>query len=250
MRERQVTNKLGDDLTKRVAPRTGTAALDGPATSYYESGKVRGKTTYRMGTPTGHGLGYYENGQLKEETDYANQGRDRKVVRYYNAPGQPRQAEEQYKNNRSAGTWREFYPDGKTLRQVEAYGPTGKLTSERVTYFDTGKVQIRQQFDINGLQTGLGQEFYASGQARKEANYLKGQLAGTFQEFHDDGSPAVTGQYKNGKQSGDWTYYKADGHSVERQVTYRDGKAQSAGPRTKLNGKPYVAPAKRKLPAR
>ncbi|RZK33846.1 MAG: hypothetical protein EOO61_14580, partial [Hymenobacter sp.] len=159
---------------------------------------------------------------------------------YYDAPGQPRQAEEQYKNNRSAGTWREFYPDGKTPRQVENYAATGKLTGERVTYFDTGKVQTRQLFDINGLQTGLGQEYYASGQARKEANYLKGILVGQFQEFHEDGSPAVTGLYKNGKQSGDWTYYKADGHSIERQVTYRDGKPAGTTTRTKLNGKPYV----------
>jgi antitoxin component YwqK of YwqJK toxin-antitoxin module len=246
VRERQVTNKLGDDLTKRVAPRTGTAALDGPATSYYESGKVKGKTTYRLGVPTGHGVVYYENGQLKEEIDYAAQGRDRKVVRYYDAPGQPRQAEEQYKSNRPAGTWREFYPDGKTPRQVETYAATGKLTGERLSYFDNGKVQIRQEFDVNGLQTGVGQEFYASGQPRKEANYLKGLLAGEFHEFHDDGSPAVSGLYKNGKQSGQWTYYKADGHSIERQVTYRDGKPAGAGTRAKLNGKPYVAPPKRK----
>jgi antitoxin component YwqK of YwqJK toxin-antitoxin module len=226
--------------------RTGTAALDGPATSYYESGKVKGKTTYRLGVPTGHGVVYYENGQLKEEIDYAAQGRDRKVVRYYDAPGQPRQAEEQYKSNRPAGTWREFYPDGKTPRQVETYAATGKLTGERLSYFDNGKVQIRQEFDVNGLQTGVGQEFYASGQPRKEANYLKGLLAGEFHEFHDDGSPAVSGLYKNGKQSGQWTYYKADGHSIERQVTYRDGKPAGAGTRAKLNGKPYVAPPKRK----
>ena len=86
----------------------------------------------------------------------------------------------------------------------------------------------------------MGQEYYPTGQPRKEANYLKGLLVGDFKEYHEDGSPAVAGQYKNGKQSGEWTYYKADGHSIERQVTYRDGKAQNAGPRVKLNGKPYV----------
>ena len=246
VRERTVRNPLGDDLTKRVAPRTGTAALDGPATSYYPSGKVKGKTTYRLGVPTGRGVELYEDGQVKEEIDYAAQGRDRKVTRYYDAAGQPRQAEEQYKNNHPVGTWREFYPDGKTPRQVETYAANGKLTGERLTYFDSGKVQIRQEFDINGLQTGLGQEYYPNGQPRKEANYLKGLLAGEFHEFHEDGSPAVTGQYKNGKQSGQWTYYKADGHSIERQVTYRDGKPQGTGSRAKLNGKPYVAPAKKK----
>ncbi|MEJ7664280.1 MAG: hypothetical protein WKG07_34540 [Hymenobacter sp.] len=174
LRERQVKNPLGDDLTKRVAPRTGTAALDGPATAYYESGKVKGKTTYRLGVPTGHGLSYYESGLPKEDIDYASQGRDRKITRYYDAPGQPRQAEEQFKNNRPAGSWRELYPDGKTLRQAETYAANGKLTGERLTYFDSGKVQTRQQFDLNGLQTGAGQEYFANGQPFKEANYLKG----------------------------------------------------------------------------
>jgi antitoxin component YwqK of YwqJK toxin-antitoxin module len=88
-------------------------------------------------------------------------------------------------------------------------------------------------------------DWVRNGQPRKEANYLKGLLAGDFQEFHEDGSPAVKGQYKNGKQSGEWTYYKADGHSIERQVTYRDGKPAGAGSRPKLNGKPYVPKAKK-----
>ena len=241
MRERQVRNPLGDDLTKRVAPRPGTAALDGLATSYYVSGKVRSKTTYHLGVPTGHALGYFESGLLREEIDYANAGRDRRVVRYYDAAGQPRQAEEQYRNNRPTGTWREFYPDGKTPRQLEAYGATGKLSGERLTYFENGQVQTRQLFDpATGLQTGAGQEFYPGGQLRKEGTYLRGILAGPYQERHEDGSPATTGQYKNGKQSGDWVYYRADGRGIERQVTYRDGRPQGSGSRPKLNGKPYV----------
>jgi|GEM_PF-900936 len=248
VRERAVTNPRGDDLTKRLTPpRTGTASLDGEATSYYESGKLRGKTTYRLGVPTGHALGYFESGLLREETDYGNQGRDRRVVRYYDAPGQPqpKQAEESYKNNRPAGTWREFYPDGTTPRQLESYGPSGKLTGERLTYFQSGKVQTRQLFDpATGQQTGAGQEFYADGQLRKEATYLKGILSGPFREQREDGAPQVTGQYKNGRQSGDWIYYKPSG-GIERQVTYRDGRPQGTGSRLGINGKPFV-PKKRK----
>ncbi len=247
IRERAVTNPRGDELTKRLSPpRTGTASLDGEATSYYESGKVRGKITYRLGVPTGHALGYFESGLLREETDYGNQGRDRRVVRYYDAAGQsasqsqPKQAEESYKNNRPAGTWREFYPDGATPRQLESYGPTGKLSGERLTYFQSGKVQTRQLFDpATGQQTGAGQEFYVGGQLRKEATYLKGILSGPYREQREDGAPQVAGQYKNGRQSGDWIYYKPSG-GVERQVTYRDGRPQGTGSRLGINGKPFV----------
>ena len=245
VRERAVKNQLGDNLTKRSAPRIGTAALDGPATSYYLSGKVRGKTTYRGGAPTGHGVEYFEDGQLKQETDYANQGQDRKVVRYYDTAGQPRAAEEQYKDEKPFGNWRELYADGKTPRQTETYAATGKLLGERLTYFESGKVQSRQNYDVTGALTGLGQEYYANGQLRKEANYQKGLLNGAFTERHEDGTPAVLGQYKFGKQSGEWIYYKPDGRTVDRKVPYRDGRPVGTGTRPRLNGKPYVAPKKK-----
>ncbi|MGI4737283.1 MAG: toxin-antitoxin system YwqK family antitoxin, partial [Janthinobacterium lividum] len=239
VRERAVTNKLGDDLTKRVAPRTGTAALDGPATSYYESGKVKSKTTYRLGVPVGQALDYYESGQVKEETDYSAQGRDRKVTRYYDAPTPTREADEQYKNNHLVGARHEYYADGKAPRKTELYNPTGRLQGERLTYFDNGQVQTRQQFE-NGQQTGLGEQFFASGKLWKEGTYVKGLLSGPYRELRDDGTQAEAGQYKNGKTSGQWTYYKANGQGIDRQVTYRDGKPLGAGSRPKLNGKPYV----------
>ena len=241
VRERAVKNQLGDDLTKRVAPRTGTAALDGVATSYYPSGKLKGKTTYRLGVPTGRALDYYESGQVKEETDYSAQGRDHKTVRYYDAATPTREAEEQYRNNHPVGTWREFYQDGKTPRKAETYAATGKLQGERLTYFDNGQVQTRQQYE-NGQQTGLGEQYFNSGKLWKEGTYLKGLLAGPYRELREDGTLAESGQYKNGKTSGQWTYYKADGQSVDHQVAFRDGKPASTTTRTKLNGKPYVAP--------
>jgi antitoxin component YwqK of YwqJK toxin-antitoxin module len=241
VKERAVTNKLGDDLTKRVAPRTGTAALDGLATSYYPSGKLKSKTTYRLGVPTGRALDYYESGQLKEETDYSAQGRDHKTVRYYDTATPTRQAEEQYRANHPVGNWHEYYPDGKTPRKVETYAPTGKLQGERLTYFENGQVQSRQQFE-NGLQTGLGQQYFASGKLWKEGTYLKGILSGPYRELREDGTQAEVGQYKNGKSSGQWTYYKADGQGIDHQVTFRDGKPLGTATRTKLNGKPYVAP--------
>jgi antitoxin component YwqK of YwqJK toxin-antitoxin module len=241
VQERAVTNKLGDDLTKRVAPRTGTAALDGLATSYYPSGKLKSKTTYRLGVPTGRALDYYESGQLKEETDYSAQGRDHKTVRYYDTATPTREAEEQYRSNHPVGTWHEYFPDGKTPRKVETYAPTGKLQGERLTYFENGQVQTRQQFE-NGLQTGLGEQFFATGKLWKEGTYLKGLLSGPYRELREDGTQAEAGQYKNGKTSGQWTYYKADGQGIDHQVTFRDGKPLGTATRTKLNGKPFVAP--------
>jgi antitoxin component YwqK of YwqJK toxin-antitoxin module len=222
LQQRAVKNPLGDDLTKRAAPVSGTANLDGPATSYYESGQVKSKLTYRSGIPSGHGVEYFENGNLREETDYSNGGKDRKITRYQDMAGQVKQAEEQYKSNRPAGTWREFYPDGKTPRKVETYGPQGKLVGERLTYFENGAVQSRQPY-LNGFMAGVGQEYFPSGKVRKETTYVRSMIQGPFKEYREDGSLAVNGLYRNSKQSGVWTYYKEDGKTVDRTVTYRNG---------------------------
>ena len=237
--QRAVRNPLGDDLTKRAAPPTGTANLDGLATSYFESGQVKNKITYRNGVRTGHGIEYFEKGNLREEIDYGNGGRDRKITRYHDVAGQLKQAEEQFKNNRPAGTWREFYPDGKTPRKVETYGPLGKLAGERLTYFENGQVQSRQPY-LNGFMAGVAQEFFPSGKVHKETSYVRNMLLGPFKEMREDGTLAVSGQYRNSRQSGIWTYFKEDGKTVDRSVTYRNGNAVDAGARPR--SRPVVKP--------
>lgn len=226
--QRPVKNLLGDDLTKRVAPPTGTNNLDGPATSYYESGQVKTKLTYRNGVPTGHGLEYFVSGNLREDTDYSNNGRDRKITRYHDVAGQVAQAEELFRNNRPAGTWREFYPDGKTPRKTEIYGPIGRLLGDRLTYFENGQLQSRQPF-LNGFMAGTAQEYFPSGKLHKETTYVRNVLLGPFRELREDGTLVVSGQYRNGKQSGVWTYYQEDGQTVARNVTYRNGAAVETG---------------------
>lgn len=230
--QRAVKNPLGDDLTKRVAPVTGTNSLDGPATSYFESGQIKTKITYRNGVPTGHGLEYFPDGNPREDTDYSNNGRDRRITRYFDAAGQLAQAGEQYKNNRPTGTWREFYPDGKTPRKTEAYGPTGRLQGERLTYFENGQIQARQPY-LSGFMAGVGQEYFPSGKLRKETTYVRSVLLGPFRELREDGTLAVSGRYRNSRQSGVWTYFKEDGQTVARSVTYRNGTPVEAGPKPK-----------------
>ena len=237
--QRPVRNPLGDDLTKRVAPPTGTNNLDGASTSYYESGQVKTKMTYRSGVPTGNALEYFENSNLREEIDYSNNGRDRKITRYHNAAGKLAQAEVQYKNNKPAGTWKEFYPDGKSPRKAETYGPTGRLLGNKITYFESGTEQSRQPY-LNGFMAGVAQEFYASGKLHKETTYVRSVLLGPFRELREDGTVAVSGQYRNSRQSGVWTYFKEDGKTEARSVTYRNGEVVDPVKKAAAKPKPAV----------
>ncbi|TPG65793.1 toxin-antitoxin system YwqK family antitoxin [Hymenobacter nivis] len=233
--QRAVRNPLGDDLAKRVAPTTsGTANLDGPATSYYENGQVKTKTTYRLGVPTGHAQEFSEAGKLELETDYANAGRDRKVTRY-GAAGPLPLAEETYKNNRPAGTWRTFFPGSKQVQSVALYNPAGKLAGEQLTYFADGKVASRLVYE-NGYATGLGLENYPSGKLKAETTYAHGLKAGPYRQLREDGTLAVRGAFRNGKETGVWTYFGPDGVAVESRKTFQNGLEVPAG--TKAPGRP------------
>ena len=172
--QRPVKNQLGDDLTKRVAPPTGTTNLDGPATSYYESGQIKTKLTYRNGVPTGNGLEYFENGNLREETDYGNSGRDRKITRYQDAAGKLEQAEEQYKNNRPSRHLAAVLPrwqDPAQNRHLRPQRPPAGRANH--VFRQRRKVQSRQPY-LNGFMVGRGAGILPFGQAA-QGNHLRAQ---------------------------------------------------------------------------
>ena len=56
----------------------------------------------------------------------------------------------------------------------------------------------------------------------------------------------LTGAYRTGKQTGDWVYFKADGTTPERTVTYRNGQVYDPRARPKPVSKPRPALPKRK----
>ncbi len=227
--QRAVRNPLGDDLAKRVAPATaGTANLDGPATSYYENGQVKAKTIYRLGTPTGRAQEFSDAGKLTQEIDYANAGRDRKVTRF-GADGLP-VAEETYKNNRAAGTWRTFFPGSKQVQGVALYNPAGKLAGEQLTYFPDGKVAGRLTYE-NGFITGLGVENYPSGKLKAETSYAHGLKVGPYRQLREDGTLAVRGTFRNGKETGVWSYFGVDGVKVDSHKTFQNGLEVAPGSR-------------------
>jgi antitoxin component YwqK of YwqJK toxin-antitoxin module len=237
LKQRTVKNPLGDDLTKRVAPPTGTANLDGPATSYYETGQLKTKITYRNGIPTGKGEEFYSSGQLAEATDYSNQGRDRKLTHYYPENGGV-SYERQYKNDRPTGTWRSYFAKaaGGKLQVEETY-LSGRLSGERTTYFEDGTVASRQPY-VNGFIVGLGQEFYQSGKLKAETTFVHGQKTGPHRELREDGTLAVSGSYRTGKETGEWHYYQPDGQTMARTLLYRNGVVVEAGSKPKTRPVP------------
>ena len=235
--QRNVKNPLSDDLTKRVAPRTGSASLDGPATSYFESGQIRKKTVYRNGTPTGKEQEFTETGALLAETTYSNNGRDRKIVRS-GADGQPA-ANQFYKNNLSTGTWQYFFAakDGGKLQAEETY-LAGKLSGERRTYFADGQTVASRTPYVGGFISGARQEYYPSGKLKTETAFAHNLANGPHRQLREDGTLEISGLNRNGKASGPRLYYGADGVSISKRENYRNGVLAEAAATSKPASKP------------
>ena len=235
--QRPVRNPLGDDLTKRVVPRTGSASLDGPATSYYETGQIRRKTTYRSGTPVGKEQEFSPAGTLLIETAHSNNGRDRKIVRT-GADGSAA-AEQLYKNNLPAGTWRTFFPqkEGGQLQVEETY-LGGKRSGEARTYFADGRTVARRTPYVSGFAVGLQQEYYPSGRLRRETTFAHGLASGPYRQLRDDGTLETSGLNRNGRESGQRSSYAPDGVRVVGKETYRNGVLVTAPPAGRPVGKP------------
>ena len=236
--QRSVKNPLGDDLTKRVAPRTGSASLDGPATSYFESGKVRKKTVYRTGTPTGKEQEFTETGALLAEIVFSNNGRDRKLTRT-GADGQPA-ANQLYKNNLPAGTWQYFFaPAAGGKRQAEETYLAGKLSGERRTYFADGQTVASRTPYVSGFVSGLRQEYDPAGWLKAETTFAHNLANGPHRQLRADGTLESSGANRNGKASGPRLYYAADGVTITRRENYRNGVlAEAAAPKPASKPRP------------
>lgn len=96
-----------------------------------------------------------------------------------------------YENGKPEGVTCFFYPDGRTLAQVE-YN-RGKM----VTY----------------------KEYFGDGTLKTEFEYNKGVRHGDARFYYSTGHLLGEGKFKKGKRNGTWKYYKVTGE-LERKIKY------------------------------
>ena len=159
-------------------------SLHGPATSYYENGKIKSKGTYKDGSLNGVFRSFFPNGQLQSE-------------RYY-------------QNDVPVGDWMGWHPNGKQafwyLYDLESSHPfepnkkewaeNGQLTLEQV--LDIGANGYLKEWTENGLlihqvdiklldrSKGVETWWYKDGQLHWRRDYRKGQDT-SLVEFYPNG---------------------------------------------------------------
>jgi len=145
----------------------------GPATKWYENGKLFKNGWYKDGELDGLVVSFYPTGQLREQVAFAA-GKQDGIARRWHLNG-AKQAEAHYKAGKEDGIVRSWYENG-TLRQrvrMTAGKPVGKLDE----WYPNGK-RKRTAFYADGKQSGPSTSWYADGKLEHKSTYVKGKIEG------------------------------------------------------------------------
>ncbi len=95
--------------------------------------------------------------------------------------------------------------------------------SGTVLYFhENGQLQGRENYQ-DGVQDGLGEEFFENGQLRVRENYKEDKLDGRVEWFYENGQIDLIGNWRDGKEEGLFEWFWDDG-KLRYKGNYKDGK--------------------------
>ncbi len=104
------------------------------------------------------------------------------------------------------GTWKYFYPDGKTLMVEENY-VNGILDGLYKSYYKNGKVNEILNYKAGKLN-GPAKRYADNNNLIDDLNYINGKLDGAAKYYNIYGKLIFAGNYKNDEKIGEWEYYE------------------------------------------
>lgn len=224
---------------------------DGIMETYYETGGILGRREFNKGVLDGVLEYYYKNGVKSVETKCTD-GDINGLLTRYNALGK-KSSEVEYTDDKKNGYSKVWYSDGELeshytylddelngsckkyyrngqLKQEQNY-TEGMLTGSSKSYFDDGTKRESSDFDENGKENGVFQEFYPSGKLYANLNYKNGDMS-SYSFLAEDGSILSEGK-KRGKTL---EYLRIDSNGYKNLEGsfvkgVRDGDWKVTGPR-------------------
>jgi len=97
----------------------------------------------------------------------------------------------------------------------------GKVHGKRVQFYDNGNKKTDKTY-LNGIPTGLAQEFYPSGTLQQSGEFKNGKEVGVWTIYYPTGEKHVEISFVNGVQNGDYIEYSKKGEITERAY-YKNG---------------------------
>jgi antitoxin component YwqK of YwqJK toxin-antitoxin module len=212
--------------------------------SWYKSGKIKSKETYKDGKRFGVWTEWHENGQKESEINYKDDkgeglsvgwhedGQKETEVNYREGkpdglfvawhPNGQKETEGNYKEGKQEGLWVAW--DSKGQKREEVNYKEGKREGLWVAWHPNG--QKREEVNYKeGKQEGLWVAWHSKGQKREEVNYKEGKREGLFVAWHEDGQKEKEVNYKEGKLEGLWVAWHPNGQKRE-EVNYKEGKQE------------------------
>jgi len=118
------------------------------------------------------------------------------------------------------GTWKYYQKSTNNLLILEHFDNLGRLTGERMVYYNNGQIAEKQNYKAGKLD-GLSLWYSKDNVLLKEYIYENGELHGMSKFYNSNGDLIVEGLYKRGKKHGIWKYYENGELIEEKDFTYK-----------------------------
>ena len=204
------------------------AVLDSLYFSYFQSGQLKSKGSFKMNKPVGKWEYYYENGNIKMKGEvrdnesygtwtyyYENgnidmEGELKKNVKqgswkYYFENGKLKNIGE-FEDGKKEGAWEYYYEDETLKANADFHKDKGKYTE----FYADGKIKSQGEIE-NGKSNGYWKYYYESDTLKAEGIERNGLKEGHWKFYYDNGKVSGEGDYNKGKKEGKWTYYHDNG---------------------------------------
>lgn len=230
---------------------------NGQSTTYFQNGKVQISAVYSDDKLNGNWCEYYDSGKkkmegrqipvteekIKEDARWAEkEGLKTGAWTLYHSNGNKFMTGN-YSDNKMTGKWLVYAPEGyldsegmyvdncrdgiwrfydKSHRLVKELNFAKDMVDGKCRVYNNGK--LTGEGNMTGLpknpkRNGEWKEIYPNGKAVSVGPYRMDKKIGKFREYYQTGALKGEGEYMNDKRNGDWIFYKADGKTVDAELS-------------------------------
>ncbi len=136
-------------------------------------------------------------------------------------PSDAKVEEGNYADNRKAGIWKTFFPNGNVKGEVTY--TNNRASGYAKMYQENGKLMEEGVWE-NNRWVGNYKSYHENGQTFYDFKYSKnGKRQGEQTYYYDNGQLMMKGEMKDGKEEGAWMGYYENGDKREEKVFNEEG---------------------------
>lgn len=171
--------------------------VNGVRKAYFSNGNLFSEKDYKDGTVDGTEKRYYRNGNSRYSVKNTNDVIDGAVTEYFDN-GKIYQVANFVKGNRE-GAAKFHWNNAQNSVEAEGVYVKNNKTGEWKSYYQSGKLSKKENFDADGYYDGAQLYYHENGQTASECSYSAGKFNGVQKYYNDKGVLLEEFFYKKGK---------------------------------------------------